>query len=172
MYGREQTGRPYPQIGIPEPHHPVTHHQNDPLKMAKCVKIQQYHLKLFAEYLEKLRNTPDGDGSLLDRTPVEASWLGFPMSQFDKDDVEHLGLLKLDVLGISRIEAGFPRVSPEDAEAIRLILRAGLKAEIAGQHVPFGTDLLFAAFANHERVWPEMLEAWAAVAVATGMPSR
>ena len=40
MYGREQTGRPYPQIGVPEPHHPLTHHQNDPAKMEKCAKIQ------------------------------------------------------------------------------------------------------------------------------------
>ena len=66
MYGREQTGRPYPQIGVPEPHHPVTHHQNNPAKMEKCTRIQRHHLALFAEYLEKLRNTPDGDGSLLD----------------------------------------------------------------------------------------------------------
>jgi Protein of unknown function (DUF1552) len=66
MYGREQTGRPYPQIGVPEPHHPVTHHQNDPAKMEKCARIQRHHIALFAEYLEKLRNTPDGDGSLLD----------------------------------------------------------------------------------------------------------
>ncbi len=66
MYGREQTGRPYPQIGVPEPHHPLTHHQGNPEKMAKCAKIQRYHITLFAEYLEKLRNTPDGDGSLLD----------------------------------------------------------------------------------------------------------
>ena len=66
MYGREQSPRPYPQIGVPEPHHSVTHHQNDPVKMEKCARIQQYHMKLFAEYLEKLRNTPDGDGSLLD----------------------------------------------------------------------------------------------------------
>ena len=70
MYGREQSPRPYPQIGVPEPHHPVTHHQNDPQKMAKCAKIQQYHLKLFADYLEKLRNTPDGDGSLLDHVMI------------------------------------------------------------------------------------------------------
>jgi hypothetical protein len=68
MYGREQTGRPYPQIGVPEPHHPVTHHQNNPAKMEKCTRIQRHHLALFAEYLEKLRNTPDGDGSLLDHT--------------------------------------------------------------------------------------------------------
>ena len=66
MYGREQSPRPYPQIGVPEPHHPVTHHQNDPAKMDKCTAIQRYHVKLFTDYLEKLRNTPDGDGSLLD----------------------------------------------------------------------------------------------------------
>jgi hypothetical protein len=66
MYGREQNGRPYPQIGIPEPHHPLTHHQNQPEKMEKCAKIQTYHVRLFADYLEKLRSTPDGDGSLLD----------------------------------------------------------------------------------------------------------
>jgi hypothetical protein len=66
MYGREQTGRPYPQIGVPEPHHPLTHHQQDPVKMEKCTRIQRHHIELFAEYLEKLRKTPDGDGSLLD----------------------------------------------------------------------------------------------------------
>jgi hypothetical protein len=70
MYGREQSPRPYPQIGVPEPHHPVTHHQNDPAKMEKCAKIQVYHLKLFTDYLEKLRNTPDGDGSLLDHMMI------------------------------------------------------------------------------------------------------
>ncbi len=66
MYGREQTGRPYPQIGVPEPHHPVTHHKGDPVMMEKCTRIQRYHIALFAKHLEKLRNTPDGDGSLLD----------------------------------------------------------------------------------------------------------
>ncbi len=66
MYGREQNGRPYPQIGVPEPHHPLTHHQNLPEKMEKCAKIQTYHVRLFADYLRKLRSTPDGDGSLLD----------------------------------------------------------------------------------------------------------
>jgi hypothetical protein len=70
MYGREQTGRSYPQIGVPEPHHPLTHHQGNPEKMAKCAIIQRYHLKLFAEFLEKLRKTPDGDGSLLDNVTL------------------------------------------------------------------------------------------------------
>jgi hypothetical protein len=70
MYGREQTGRSYPQIGVPEPHHPLTHHQGNPEKMAKCAVIQRYHLKLFAEFLEKLRKTPEGDGSLLDNVTL------------------------------------------------------------------------------------------------------
>jgi Protein of unknown function (DUF1552) len=70
MYGREQTSRPYPQIGVPDPHHSITHHQNDPVKMEKCVKIQSYHVALFADYLEKLRSTPDGDGSLLDHAII------------------------------------------------------------------------------------------------------
>ncbi len=68
MYGREQTGRPYPHIGVPEPHHPLTHHQQDPVKMDKCTQIQRHHLDLFIAYLSKLRATPDGDGSLLDHT--------------------------------------------------------------------------------------------------------
>ena len=68
MYGREQTGRPYPQLGVPDPHHTLTHHQNNPAKMEKCTRIQRYHLALFAEYLEKLKDTKDGDGSLLDHT--------------------------------------------------------------------------------------------------------
>jgi hypothetical protein len=66
MYGREQNGRPYPQIGVPEPHHPLTHHQNQPEKMEKCARIQTYHIRLFADYLDKLRSIQDGDGSLLD----------------------------------------------------------------------------------------------------------
>ncbi|MCU1326223.1 MAG: hypothetical protein JWN34_1593, partial [Bryobacterales bacterium] len=52
MYGREQTGRSYPEIGIREPHPPLTPHQNDPVKMEKCAAIQRYHLRLFAEYLQ------------------------------------------------------------------------------------------------------------------------
>jgi hypothetical protein len=70
MYGREQTDRPYAHIGIPEPHHPLTHHQANPEKMAKCATIQRHHIALFVEYLEKLRNTPDGDGSLLDHAII------------------------------------------------------------------------------------------------------
>ena len=60
--------RTYPQIGVPEAHHPTSHHQNDPEKLAKLEKINTYHVSLFAYLLEKLKTTRDGDGSLLDNS--------------------------------------------------------------------------------------------------------
>ena len=70
MYGREQSARTYPQLGISDPHHQLTHHQNDPEKLEKCTKIQTHHVSLFTSYLEKLRAIPDGDGSLLDHMVI------------------------------------------------------------------------------------------------------
>jgi hypothetical protein len=63
---RETSNRTYPEIGIAEPHHPLTHHGNDPEKIAKVARINQFHVSLFAAFLEKLAATPEGDGSLLD----------------------------------------------------------------------------------------------------------
>jgi hypothetical protein len=65
---RETSTRTYPEIGVPDPHHPLTHHNNDPEKMAKVAKINAFHVSLFAYFLEKLQATPDGDGSLLDHS--------------------------------------------------------------------------------------------------------
>jgi hypothetical protein len=70
MIGREFSGRTYPEIGVPDAHHPISHHQRDPVRMEKCAKINHYHMTLFAEFVEKLQNTPDGDGSLLDHTMI------------------------------------------------------------------------------------------------------
>ena len=63
---REASNRTYPEIGVSEPHHPLTHHGNDPEKIAKVAKINQFHVSLFAEFLQKLQATPEGNGSLLD----------------------------------------------------------------------------------------------------------
>ena len=70
MMGREITGRTYAEIGVPDAHHPISHHQKDPVKLAKLTKINQYHVQLFSEFLERLRTTPDGDGSLLDHSMI------------------------------------------------------------------------------------------------------
>jgi hypothetical protein len=70
MLGHEGTSRSYAHIGIPEPHHPITHHGHKEEQLEKYAKIQTYQLVKLAEFLEKLRQTPDGDGNLLDRSLV------------------------------------------------------------------------------------------------------
>ena len=66
--GRETSNRSYPELGVPESHHPLSHHGNNPKKIAKMAKINQFHVSLFAYFLKKLKETPEGDGSLLDNT--------------------------------------------------------------------------------------------------------
>jgi hypothetical protein len=63
---RETSTRTYTEIGVPDPHHPLTHHGNDPEKIARMAKINAFHVSLFAYFLEKLKATPEGDGCLLD----------------------------------------------------------------------------------------------------------
>ncbi len=67
---RETSNRTYPEIGVPDPHHPLTHHGNDPKKIERMAKINAFHVSLFAYYLEKLKATPEGNGSLLDHSLV------------------------------------------------------------------------------------------------------
>ena len=70
MISKEQSARPYPQIGVPEAHHPLSHHGDQPELIARMSKINRYHTELFAKYLARLRATPDGDGSLLDHMTI------------------------------------------------------------------------------------------------------
>src|SRR5262249_17538150 len=72
MVGRDGPygSRPYPEIGVPDTHHALSHHQDDATKVAKLFQINVYHAKLFAYYLERLRATQDGDGTLLDHSLI------------------------------------------------------------------------------------------------------
>jgi hypothetical protein len=65
---RETSNRTYPEIGVPDPHHPLSHHGNDPAKIARMAKINQFHVSLFAEFLAKLAATREGNGTLLDNS--------------------------------------------------------------------------------------------------------
>ena len=65
---RETSNRTYPEIGVPDPHHPLSHHGNDPDKIARMAKINAFHVSLFAYFLERLKATPEGNGSLLDHS--------------------------------------------------------------------------------------------------------
>ena len=68
QFTREHNNRTYPEIGVPEPHHPTSHHGNDPEKVLKIAKINTFHVSLFSNFLQRMKATPDGDGSLLDHS--------------------------------------------------------------------------------------------------------
>src|SRR4029078_5256533 len=70
MVGHEHSGMTYPQIGVPDAHHPISHHQQEPDKVAKVAKINAYHMQMFARMLQKRQATPDGDGTLLDHVTM------------------------------------------------------------------------------------------------------
>jgi len=70
LLGREQTNRPYPFIGVPEAHHAISHHQGDPVKLAKAAKINTYHIELLARFAARLQAMPDGDGTMLDHAMI------------------------------------------------------------------------------------------------------
>jgi hypothetical protein len=65
---RETSNRCYPEIGVPDPHHPLSHHGNDPAKIARMAKINEFHVSLFAEFLAKLKASKEGNGTLLDHS--------------------------------------------------------------------------------------------------------
>jgi hypothetical protein len=70
LIGREKSVRTYPEIGVAEPHHPVSHHRQSPEQLEKLAKINTFHMQIFGRFLERLRSTNDGDGSLLDHSMI------------------------------------------------------------------------------------------------------
>jgi len=70
MVGHETSQRAYPEIGVPDAHHPLSHHGGNAEKIANLIKVNQYHARMFAYYLDRLRETQDGDGSLLDQSTI------------------------------------------------------------------------------------------------------
>jgi hypothetical protein len=102
MLSKEQSARPYPQIGVPEAHHPLSHHNNVPELIEHMSKINRYHAQLFSEYLAKLRATPDGDGSLLDHMTI---LYGSGISNSTQHSGDNLPLLLVGG-GAGRIKGG------------------------------------------------------------------
>ena len=90
MIGREFSGRSYPEIGVSDAHHPLSHHQYDPEKMALMARLNAYHVSLFAYYLDRLRATKEGDGTLLDHVVL---MYGAGMSDSNSHDPRNLPIL-------------------------------------------------------------------------------
>jgi hypothetical protein len=102
MISKEQSARPYPQIGVPEAHHPLSHHGEQPELIARMSKINRYHTELFAKYLATLRATPDGDGSLLDHMTI---LYGSGISNSNQHSGDNLPILLLGG-GAGRLKGG------------------------------------------------------------------
>jgi hypothetical protein len=115
---REGSTRTYPQIGVPEPHHPISHHTNDPVQLAKLAKINAYHVQLFSYLLEKLRSTADGDGTLLDHSTY---LLGSGMGNPDIHDHRNLPIV-LARGGIGGLKGGYHIRYPEQTPLANLHL--------------------------------------------------
>lgn len=90
MIGREQSGTTYPQIGVPDTHHPISHHGNDKKKLESLTKINTYHVTLFAHFLDKLRSTSDGEGTLLDHAMI---LYGGGISDGNRHDIRNVPIL-------------------------------------------------------------------------------
>ena len=90
MVAKELSSRTYPELGVPDPHHPLSHHQNNAGKIEKLVRVNTFHIRLFAHYLERLRSTPEGEGSLLDHVTII---YGSGMSNSNEHDPTKLPIL-------------------------------------------------------------------------------
>ena len=142
MYGREQSARTYPQLGISDPHHQLTHHQNNPEKLEKCTKIQMHHVSLFTSYLEKLRSIPDGDGSLLDHVVL---LFGGGLSNSDRHTHSPLPTVVVGG-GASSIKGGrhvvYPEGTPLTNLHVTLLDKVGVPVEKLGDSTGKFSELL------------------------------
>jgi hypothetical protein len=132
MISREVSNRTYPQVGVTDGHHAISHHQNRAEKMEKNVRIQTYNVGMFGQFLEKLKNTPDGDGSLLDNTVL---LYGSNMSNSNAHD--HFPLPNLTVGGAAgRMKGGrhlrYPDHTPMTNLLLTMLDKAGVEQPALG----------------------------------------
>ncbi len=132
MVGRESSIRAYDQIGIPESHHQLSHHRNDPAALAKLTKIQTYHLGFFAEFIARLQATREGDTTLLDRCMIV---YGAGISDSNRHVHENLPVLVVGT-GNRKLASGrhidFPRDVPVANLHLALLDRLGVHPDHLG----------------------------------------
>jgi hypothetical protein len=132
MVSREVSNRTYPQVGVTDGHHAISHHQNRAEKMEKNVRIQTYNISQFGYFLEKLKTTPDGDGSLLDHAVL---LYGSNMSNSNAHD--HFPLPNLVIGGATgRMKGGrhlrYPDRTPMTNLLVTILDKVGVKQETLG----------------------------------------
>jgi hypothetical protein len=132
MVAAEVSGRTYNNIGVPDAFHAVSHHANDPVKKDKLVKIQNYHTKVLAKFLDKLAKTPDGDGSLLDHSII---LYGSNMSNSDRHNQFPLPTAFIGG-GCGKVKGGqhlrYPDHTPLANALLTMLDRAGVPVDKVG----------------------------------------
>ena len=132
MMTPELSAQTYPQIGVPDPHHALSHHENKRKSLEKLTKVGTYHTTLFSYYLEKLRNTPDGDGTLLDQVMV---LYGSGMSNSNLHNIQKLPIV-LAGGGAGRLRGGrhirYPDETPLTNLYMTLLGKLGVPIERVG----------------------------------------
>jgi len=132
MLGREFSGVTYPQIGVPDAHHPITHHAGEAEKIAKVEKINAYHVTQFAYLLNKMRSTADGDGTLLDHATLI---YGTGMGECNAHDPRNIPLVMAGG-GAGTLKSGrhirYPKETPLANLHLTLLDNFGVKRDRIG----------------------------------------
>jgi hypothetical protein len=138
MIGKEQSARPYPQVGVPEAHHPLSHHNEVPELIAHLSKINRYHTQLFSQYLAKLRATPDGDGSLLDHMTI---LYGGGISNSTRHSGDNLPLMLVGG-GAGRLKGGRHLTYTDKPSMANLLMTLMDKLDVPIDHIGGSTGKL------------------------------
>jgi hypothetical protein len=138
MMAREVSYRTFPQIGVPDPFHATSHHQDNPEKLEKLTKINTYHVSLIAYFMDKLKAIPDGDGTLLDHSLV---LFGSSMSN---SNLHNHAPLPVFVAGgaCGRLKGGRHIKYPEDTPMANLLATSLVKAGLTEDHIGDSTGIL------------------------------
>jgi len=141
MIGKELSVRTYPELGVPDPHHPLSHHQDDPAKLEKLTRVNLFHMQLFAYYLDKLKTTTDGDATLLDQVAI---LYGSGMGNSNLHDPRHLPLLVAGG-GAGTLKGGrhlrYPKETPLTNLYVTLLGKVGVPVERIGDSTGTFRDL-------------------------------
>jgi hypothetical protein len=131
MMGREGSMRTYPEIGVPDPHHPLTHHRGNAEWIEKVTQVNTLHMELFAGFVEKMKTTPDGDGTLLDHSVIV---YGSGLSDGNRHTHEDLPILIVGRGGDFRpgTHVVYPKNTPMNNLFITLLDRVGVQQEQLG----------------------------------------
>jgi hypothetical protein len=131
MMGREGSMRTYPEIGVPDPHHPLTHHRNNSEWIEKVTQINAMHTQLFAGFVQKMKDTPDGDGSLLDHSMIV---YGSGLSDGNRHTHEDLPVMILGRGGNFKLGTHivYPKDTPMNNLFLTMLDRMGVQPEKLG----------------------------------------